>query len=291
MSNYSTSPSIVRSGNLSLTGTKHGRAFLYDFRFVPTGQPKPIVIFVHGFKGFKDWGYFNMMADHMATHGLVVAKLNLSHNGTTPDSPVDFADLEAFGQNNFGLELDDLGQLIDTLTDTGSRLPDNEADKSGLHLIGHSRGGSLVLLKAAEDKRVKKVVTWAAVHDLAKRWGSDFLDEWEKKGVQYIPNARTGQEMPLYYQLVEDFKANEPRYSIPHLLPNLEAPLLIVHGTADPSVDVEAAKQLKKWKPTAEMALVEGGDHVFGGGHPWEENELPGPAADVIEKTIAFLTR
>lgn len=289
MSNYSTSPSIVRSGDQILTGTRHGRRFTYDFRYVATGSPKPIVIFVHGFKGFKDWGYFNMMADYMAENGLVVVKLNLSHNGTTPDSPTDFADLEAFGQNNFGIELDDLGQVIEAVTDGSASLPNAEADKSGVSLIGHSRGGSLVLLKSAEDPRVTSVVTWAAVSDLEKRWDQDFIGKWEEKGVQYIPNSRTGQQMPMYFQIVEDFKANRDRYSLPDLVPELTTPLLIIHGTADPSVDPEAARQLKKYKPDAELLMVEGGDHVFGGGHPWSKESLPEKAAYVIDRTVLFI--
>ncbi|MGB3181163.1 MAG: alpha/beta fold hydrolase [Cyclobacteriaceae bacterium] len=289
MSNYSPSPSIVRSGDIKLTGTRHGRSFTYDYRYVPSGKAKPVVIFVHGFKGFKDWGYFNMMADYMAAEGLVVVKLNLSHNGTTPDSPVDFDDLEAFGHNNFGLELDDLGQVIDVITDPSENLLNEEADKSGAGLIGHSRGGSLVLLKAAEDKRVKSVVTWAAVSDLEKRWDEHFINTWEQEGVQYIPNARTGQEMPMYFQIVEDFRANRNRYSIPDLMPGLQVPLLVVHGLSDSSVPAEAARQIKNWKPDAELMLVEGGDHVFGGGHPWQEAKLPEPASSVIDKTVLFL--
>ena len=34
---------------------------------LPSGQPKPVVVFVHGFKGFKDWGHFNVLADYFTT--------------------------------------------------------------------------------------------------------------------------------------------------------------------------------------------------------------------------------
>ena len=49
------------------------------------------------------------MADRFADAGFVFVKFNLSHNGTTIEHPIDFVDLEAFGNNNFAKELDDLG--------------------------------------------------------------------------------------------------------------------------------------------------------------------------------------
>jgi hypothetical protein len=43
----------------------HGnRPFSVDARLQMTNKPKPVVVFVHGFKGFKDWGHFNLLADH-----------------------------------------------------------------------------------------------------------------------------------------------------------------------------------------------------------------------------------
>ncbi|WP_435524823.1 hypothetical protein [Chryseobacterium indoltheticum] len=38
-------------------------------------------------------------------------KFNFSHNGTTVEDPENFADLEAFGNNNYSKELSDLGVL------------------------------------------------------------------------------------------------------------------------------------------------------------------------------------
>ena len=64
-----------------LTGTRHGRAFEADATYRATSQLKPVVVFVHGFKGFKDWGHFPLLADFFAGQGFVFVKLNLSHNG------------------------------------------------------------------------------------------------------------------------------------------------------------------------------------------------------------------
>ncbi|UOQ74779.1 alpha/beta hydrolase family protein [Hymenobacter cellulosilyticus] len=123
-----------------LSSPHHERPFAADARFRPDGHPKPVVVFVHGFKGFKDWGHFNVLADYFAAHGFVFVKLNLSHNGVVPGGTGDLEDLEAFGRNNFSLELGDLGCLLDYLTGPASVLPAAEADLSRIYLVGHSRG-------------------------------------------------------------------------------------------------------------------------------------------------------
>ena len=53
------------------------------------------------------------MPDYFVKAECIFVKINFSHNGGTVSQPIDFPDLEAFGQNNFSLELDDLGLVID----------------------------------------------------------------------------------------------------------------------------------------------------------------------------------
>ena len=92
---------------------KNGKFSLIDIRFEDNGNTKPIIIFCHGFKGFKNWGHFDLIADAFSNAGFVFAKFNFSMNGTTEENPIDFADLDAFGNNNFETELDDLENVID----------------------------------------------------------------------------------------------------------------------------------------------------------------------------------
>src|SRR5699024_8572931 len=170
---------------------------------------------------------------------------NLSHNGTTPEHPTDFADLEAFGQNNFSIELDDMGTMIDYFYSADCMVPGEEMNTDIIFLLGHSRGGGMALLKAAEDDRIKAVVTLAAVSDLEKRWPEDFQKKWQEEGVQYVFNGRTKQNMPLYYQLFENLKANKDRLDIPEAIKKLKKPALIIHGTADETVPTAMAHELK----------------------------------------------
>ncbi len=280
---------MLTTVDFTLTGPAHGRPFAADATYRPTGQPQPVVVFVHGFKGFKDWGHFGLLARFFAEKGFVFVKLNLSHNGVVVGGSGDLEDLEAFGHNNFSLELDDLGQLLDALHTPGATpLPPAALDLRRLYLVGHSRGGALVLLKAAEDPRVAAVATWAAVADLHPRWPAAVLAEWQRTGVLQVPNARTGQQLPMYYQIVEDFHRHPARLNLPALLPGLRQPLLLIHGDQDETVPVAAVHQLHAGQPTAEVLVVAGANHVFGGTHPWQAPELPAQVQLIAERTVAF---
>ncbi|MEJ7660879.1 MAG: dienelactone hydrolase [Hymenobacter sp.] len=127
-------------------------------------------------QGVQGLGPFWAAGRVFAEKGFVFIKLNLSHNGVVVGGTGDLEDLEAFGHNNFSLELDDLGQLLDALHTPGATpCPPPSLDLRRLCLVGHSRGGALVLLKAAEDPRVTAVATWAAVADLHPRWPADVV--------------------------------------------------------------------------------------------------------------------
>lgn len=275
-----------KTGNILIPGL-HGKPILVDATYTETARPKPVVVFSHGFKGFKDWGHFNLVAEAFAQAGFVFVKFNFSHNGTTPEQPTDFADLEAFGHNNFSIELDDLGTVIDwALSD---RTLSTEIDPQRLYLLGHSRGGGISILKAGEDARVKKLVTWASVAEFGRFWEPEVVAQWKQEGVMYIDNSRTKQRMPMHYSSYENFYANQQRLDIPAAMERLAIPSLIVHGTADVVVDYTAAETLAALNPKASLLPIPGADHTFGARHPWAQGILPEPSGSVVRATVGFL--
>ena len=284
---------MLTHASFLLTGTRHGRPFEADATYLANGQAKPVLLYIHGFKGFKDWGHFPRLADFFAGQGFVFVKLNLSHNGIVVGGIGDLEDLEAFGRNNFSIELDDIGQVIDALFVPGaSPVPPAEMNLRRFCLAGHSRGGGLALLKAAEDPRVRAVATWAGIAEVHPRWPAAVFAEWQRTGVLHVPNTRTGQQLPLHYQMVEDYRANRARLDIPHnVRRKLRQPLLIVHGDQDETVSVAAAHALHALWPDAELLLVPGAQHMFGGAHPWPHAALPEPARFVAERTAEFFQR
>lgn len=278
---------MITKQNLILR-SKDKKPILYDLYYKESRSSIPLVIFCHGYKGFKDWGAWHLVAEAFANAGFCFLKLNFSHNGGTIEQPIDFPDLEAFAENNFSHELDDLDRVINSITSGNENIQQNI---STISLIGHSRGGGTVLIKAEEDKRINKVVTWASVCDFKARFQENTpeFENWKKNGVTYVENSRTKQNLPHNFQFYEDFKVNEERFTIKRAAKSLSIPLLILHGEEDPTVSLREAQAIHSWKKDSILKIIPGADHVFGAKHPWEIDTMPNDLQKVVKETIDFL--
>jgi pimeloyl-ACP methyl ester carboxylesterase len=273
--------------NLLIEG-KHSKPIVTDVFYEETNQPKKIVVFCHGYKGFKDWGAWNLMAEAFSNAGFFFIKFNFSHNGGTLEQPIDFPDLEAFGNNNYTKELDDLESVIDWIATNADFK--SEVDINDISIIGHSRGGGIVLLKANEDARVKKAISLAGVSDYKSRFPKkEKFQEWAEKNVYFVKNGRTHQEMPHFYQFYQDFQKNEQRLHIQKATQNLKIPFLIIHGNKDTSVSIKEAENLHKWNPKSSFQTIENADHVFNVSHPWKQETVSEELEEVIKWCITFL--
>jgi uncharacterized protein len=280
---------MLISKNIIISGAA-GKPIGLDIFYSGATIKKPVVIYAHGFNGFKDWGCADLVASQFVVAGFVFVKFNFSHNGTTPLTPEEFTDLETFGQNNYTKQLEDLNTVINWVCDN-KNIHNFAIDTEKVYLIGHSMGGGISILHSAKDKRIKKLITWASVSECKTPWTSwsqQKLDEWKSTGVQYYTNGRTKQQMPLYYQLYEDYVQNESILHIENSIKKLTIPLLICHGTLDNAVSIEKAYDLQNWQPTSILFTI-ASDHVFGRTHPCNNNKLPAEMSAVIEKSVSFL--
>jgi pimeloyl-ACP methyl ester carboxylesterase len=276
---------MIKKQYFNIPGAK-GRGMLMDLTFDDALKNAPLVIFAHGFKGFKDWGSHNLVAHFFAEHGFRFLKFNFSHNGTTVACPTDFADLIAFADNTFTMELDDLKAVIDFACG-GSGIP----TAPWVHLIGHSMGGGLSIIKTAEDDRVKKLVTMAAISSFHHLWSKDIEEQWRLQGITYVLNKRTGQELPLKVSLLHDLDRNPGRLDIMAMAKLVKQPWLIAHGDADPTVPLSSAKELKEAQPHAELLVIPGADHTFGSSQPYTGTALPPPLHDFCKAAVKFLKK
>ena len=278
---------MIINKNIVVKG-KHQKPIVTDVFYNETHQSKKIIIFCHGYKGFKDWGAWNLMAEAFANAGFFFIKFNFSHNGGTLEEPIDFPDLEAFGNNNYSKELDDLGSVIDWISSEENYI--NEVDKTNISIIGHSRGGGIVLLKSAEDNRVKNVITLAGVCDFEKRTATvGDLKQWKKDGVKYVLNGRTKQNMPHFYQFYEDFINNKERFDVKKATENIKVPHLIIHGNKDTSVFINEAENLYTWNPKSNFKIIENANHVFNVSHPWKNDKMSKELEKVNQLCVDFL--
>ena len=277
---------MIIDKNLTLKD-KNKKVILYDVFHNNDFTKKPLVIFSHGYKGFKDWGAWDLVGEEFAKNNLFFVKFNFSHNGGTLKNPIDFPDLNAFGNNNYSYELDDLERILTYFKKSNSK----NIDLNSIILIGHSRGGGSVLIKASENSLVKSVITWAGVSDFKIRFKENTIGwkDWKEKGVMYVENQRTKQSMPHFFQFYEDFKKNEDRFNIKSAVEKLKIPYLIIHGQKDVGVLPDEGKKMKSWNSTNELKLIESGDHTFSAKHPWKFDFLPKELKEVVLTTINFI--
>lgn len=270
----------------------NGKDIFGDYSFEnPIGK---LIIFCHGFKGFKDWGHFNLIKNYFVQQGYRFLKFNFSHNGVTPETPEYFSDLTAFGQNDYLKELTDLKSIIDKIQHNSFSTPlmqnhFNHYPATDGYLIGHSRGGGIATLAANQNNWVKKVIAWGGVSDFIKRLPeTEMLEKWENDGVMIIMNSRTNQYMPMHYDFVEVLLQNKALLNIPKAIEQLGNKVAWIQGTHDESVSYDENYAIKLQNPSMYWVKVEGGNHTFGGFHPYNAEILPKDTIFAIEESIKF---
>lgn len=218
---------------------------------------------VHGFKGFKDWGFFPHVCTELAAAGFAVVSFNFTRCGIGED-PVAFTELERFASNTLSLEQAELRYLLEEVA--GSDLLPRAPRSVGL--LGHSRGGGQAILAAADDNRVAALATWAAVSHF-DRWTDETKAQWRADGQVVVLNQRTGQQMPLGVGLLDDYEANRDSLDVGVAAGKVRAPWLIVHGRDDLTVRVGEADALARASDGARVTLVDGAGHTFEARHPF----------------------
>ncbi|MET3287718.1 UNVERIFIED_CONTAM: dienelactone hydrolase [Brevibacillus sp. OAP136] len=246
------------------------------------GGAKPILIFCHGFKGFKDWGSFPYACEQLAHRGITVIRINFSHNGV---GETDFDELDKFAINTYEKELEDLATVVGELN--AGRLPvPQAADKNQLFIVGHSKGGGDAILFGAHHPQVKGIITWNGIADV-NLFDARLRKEIAENGVGYIANARTRQQMPITQAVIDDVDRNREAYDLLAKVREMEQPLLIVQGDADFDRLVEGSKRLHAADADSRLHVIAAGDHVWNTRHPFAGTTPQ--LEEVIEVTSNFI--
>jgi len=206
-----------------------------DFTFAGDPDADTVVVFGHGVTANKDRPFLVALGDALTERGVANLRFSFAGNG---DSEGRFEDATVTK------EVADLGAVLDALGDRR------------LAYVGHSMGGAVGVLRAAEDSRIQALVSLAGmVHtaDFAQRKFGDLTPGkdcmWDKP------------ECPLSQTFMDDMAA------IGNVLDQarkVTVPWLLVHGDADTvvplqdSLDVRSATDRR-----AAIAELAGADHVF----------------------------
>jgi pimeloyl-ACP methyl ester carboxylesterase len=252
-----------------------------DVRTSDRQSPRPAVVILPGFKGFKEWGMFPVLAERVARAGFTAVSVNVSGAGVNDRGEFVFPD--RFGHNAFSIELRDIRLVLDALEQGTFGM----APTTMIGLVGHSRGGGMAILTAQRDRRIHALVTWASIAHL-DRW-HDRAAEWRANGRIETVNSRTGDVLPLYVDILDDLETHRAELDIPAAAATLTIPWLLLHGTRDEAVPLAEARALAATAQQPRVIIIEEAGHTFGAVQPFAG--MTPELAQAFDETMKWLGR
>jgi uncharacterized protein len=206
------------------------------------GGPAPALVLCHGFPSgprgaASSAGTFPELADRVAREANWIA-LAFNFRGTGPSE----GDFSVPGW------LTDVRAAVDAL--------EARPDVRGVWVAGVAEGGTLAICEAADDLRVRGVVTLAAPSSL-RDWARDPLRLLEY--TRRVGMVRTPGFPPVPATWAREVAILDATGPASRLAPR---PLLVLHGTEDAVVPVDEARTLiEAAGHTAELRLVHAAGH------------------------------
>ncbi len=249
----------------SLTDRRH-LAVQGELRLPEGGMGVPVIVFVNGLILSRDWGFYPFLAERLVASGFACLTYD-SSSGAIESAPEEATVSD---------ELEDLGVVLDGIAER--RIPGAERclpDAFGL--FGHGKGGSVALLHAVQDPRVRTVVTLAACSTF-DRFHPGEIARMDREGHLEVPQPGTGRVVRISKSYLDDLRANRHRFSLEAALPSLRVPVAFIHGEEDHIVGVAESEALYHWsdKERARLIVFEKTGHTLGAVHPFE-----GPNRDI----------
>lgn len=261
------------NNQLSITNDR-GLEILIDTHR-PQGDARACVVIVHGFKGYKDYGFIPVMAQDLCESGVLVHRINLSTSGMTNDTKT-FARPDLFALDTWNRQVEDVQQVVQAIQDgtlDGTGLP--------LFLIGHSRGGTTVLLVGGRHGAALKlsgIITINAV-DRCCRMNEVEQRAMLERGYTLTESARTGQTLRIESSWLQE-QLDEPNaHDVPLQASRCGVPICVMHGDNDDAVDISAGEAITH-KLNPPLFVLPGSNHVL---------NMPNPSDREAPRSLPFL--
>jgi dienelactone hydrolase len=244
----------------------------------PGMEGAPIAVCIHGFKGFKDWGFWPETARRLSAAGYGAVRFNFSHSGIGTDLQ-SFSETELFESGTFTREVEDLREILSRLS--RGRIPGAaRLDASRIGLLGHSRGSVSALAAACSETAVRSVVLWNPVSTVSW-WDEETRRRWRETGFWPIVNSRTGQTFRMKTALLEDVERNRERLHPAENAGRIRVPLLCVVAASDETVPPAAGGRLvSAAREFGSLHEIPATGHTFGAVHPFAGS------TDALEEAI-----
>src|SRR4051812_7405989 len=223
---------------------------------IPPGA-KALVVIVHGFKGFKDWGFFPWLGETLCNHRFAVCRFNMSRSGIA-ENPETFDRLDLFADDTYSGQIADLHKVV--------RYCQQRID-APTFLVGHSRGGGVALLAADGIQNLSGIVTWSSIAR-TDRWDDATKKLWRRVGYLEAENTRTKQMMRMSTRMLDDIEANRERLDILKCATQIEPPILVSPGARDESVPLAESAEIESYPNAASRVEIENASHTYNAIHP-----------------------
>uniref|UniRef100_A0A2N9EP89 Serine aminopeptidase S33 domain-containing protein n=1 Tax=Fagus sylvatica TaxID=28930 RepID=A0A2N9EP89_FAGSY len=206
-----------------------------------------IVILCHGFQSSKEYNVMVNLAVSLGNEGISAFRFDFAGNGES-EGTFQFA--------NYYREVDDLHAVIQHFSG---------AKRVISAIVGHSKGGNVVLLYPSKYHDIHTVVNLSGRYDLKKgieeRLGKDFMQRIKEDGFVDIKNKTGSVDFRVTEEsLLERLSTNMHEAC---LQIDKECRVLTVHGSADEVIPVQDALEFAKIMPNHKLHVVEGADHGY----------------------------
>ncbi|OMO67281.1 hypothetical protein CCACVL1_20640 [Corchorus capsularis] len=162
----------------------------------------------------------------------------------------------SFQYGNYYREADDLRAVIQHLSG------ENRVVSA---ILGHSKGGNVVLLYASKYQDIPMVVNVSGRYDLkrgiAERLGEDFMEKIKKDGYIDVKNKQGDVEYRVTEESLMDRLGTDMHEAC--LKIDKDCRVLTVHGSADGIVPVEDASSFAKIIPNHQLHILERANHGY----------------------------
>ncbi|XP_057421331.1 uncharacterized protein LOC130715269 isoform X2 [Lotus japonicus] len=207
---------------------------------------KEIVILCHGFRSSKESDSLVNLAGALGNARISSFRFDFSGNGESDGT---------FQYGYYWREAEDLHAVTQHF---------NEANRVVSAVVGHSKGGGVVLLYASKYHDIKTVVNISGRYDLKtgieERLGKDFMERIRKDG--FIDVKRLGS---FIFRVTEDSLMDRLNTNMHEacLQIDKDCRVLTVHGSSDTVIPVEDALEFAKIVPNHKLHVIEGADHSY----------------------------
>ncbi|KAI9393390.1 hypothetical protein POPTR_006G227900v4 [Populus trichocarpa] len=208
---------------------------------------KQLVIVCHGFQSSKERIPMVNLAAALEKEGISAFRFDFAGNGESEGS---------FQYGNYRREAEDLRAVVQHF---------RRENRVISAVIGHSKGGNVVLLYASKYNDVHAVVNISGRFNLEKgmegRLGKDFLLRLKQHGYIDVFNRKGKFEYRVTEESLKDRLTTDIHAVC--LLIQQECRVLTVHGSMDKFVPAEDALEFAKFIPNHKLHIIKGANHEY----------------------------